>query len=80
MSDALWARVAAVLAGMNPAPPPNSRALLDALIYLTLSGSTWDDLPAAYPPAAEVAAAAARWQAAGLVPRLESVLLFRLVK
>jgi transposase len=78
MSDALWARVAAVLTAVDPAPPADARALLDAIVYRALTGATWDELPAGYPPPPDVAACAERWRALGLLKRLEPVLLLRL--
>jgi transposase len=77
MTDALWARVEVVLAAVDPAPPRNARAVLEAIIYRALSGTTWQELPAAYPAPEEVAACADRWQELGLWPRLEPVLLVR---
>jgi transposase len=78
LSDALWARVAAILATVDPAPPANARALVDAIIFRALAGCTWDELPSAYPPPSDVAACAERWRELGFQKRLEPVLLFRL--
>jgi transposase len=75
MPEALWARVQPLLATIDPTPPANARALLEALIYPALSGGRGDDLPAAYPAAGVVAAAAARWRALGLFDHLAAVLL-----
>jgi transposase len=77
MSDALWTRVAPVLATVDPTPPPDARALLDAIIYRALTGIAWTELPARYPAPEHVAACAERWRALGLWPRLEPLLLFR---
>jgi transposase len=60
LSDALWARVATVLAAGDPAPPPNARALMDAIIYRVLTGVSWEALPAAYPAPEHVTACAIR--------------------
>jgi hypothetical protein len=78
MPDALWARVVAVLETVDPAPPANARALLEALVYLAITGCCGDDLPDIYPPAAEVEAAAARWRELGFFEGLESILLISL--
>jgi transposase len=78
MSDGLWARTAAILQSVDPVPPPNARALLEAIIYVALTGTAWTDLPANYPPPADVTACAARWRNLGLLQRLEPILLFRL--
>jgi hypothetical protein len=48
LSDTLWARVAAILATMDAAPPRNARALLNAIISRALTGTTWDELPPTY--------------------------------
>jgi hypothetical protein len=74
MSGTNWARVMTVIEAVDPAPPDNARALIDALIYLALTDSCWDDLPAIYPTPAQVAVAAARWRALGLFTHLESIL------
>jgi transposase len=78
MSDALWTRISIVLNAVDQAPPANARALLDAMIYLALSGGDWAELPAAYPPTSEVAAGAVRWRRLGLFERLEPELPVRL--
>jgi transposase len=78
MSEALWARLAPVVATVDPTPPPAARALLEAIIYRALTGSAWSELPARYPAPEQVVACAVRWRAQGLWPRLERLLLFRL--
>jgi transposase len=78
LSDTLWARVAAILATVDPTPPHNARAILEAIIYRALTGTIWQDLPAVYPSPAVVMDCAARWEQLGLWPRLEPVLLVRL--
>jgi hypothetical protein len=78
MSDSLWARVAAILETVDPNPPAGARALLDAVIYRALTGTSWEAMPAIYPPATVVLAAAERWRSLGLFDRLEIVLPVRL--
>jgi transposase len=78
MSDALWARIAPVVARADPLPPPDARTLLDAIIYRALTGGTWDDLPSGYPPPANVAACAAQWRQQGVLERIEVLLLILL--
>jgi transposase len=78
LSVALWARIAPVLAAVDPTPPPNAPTLLDALAYRALTGTDWDALPETYPPAAEAAAARDRWQRLGLFDALAPLLRVRL--
>ena len=78
MSEALWLRIGDMLTSVDPDPPANARALLDALTYRSLTGIAWEELPAAYPPPDEVIAATARWDELGLFDRLAAALHIRL--
>jgi transposase len=78
MSDALWARIAPVVATVDVSLPRDARALLDAIIYQALTGSAWSALPACYPAPERVAACAERWRGLGVLERLAPLLLLRL--
>ena len=78
MSEHLWARVAAVLATVDPIPPPHARALLDVIVYRAVTVTAWEALPPTCPSVPEVRAAGERWQALGLFLALAQELHVRL--
>jgi transposase len=78
LSDGLWVRLAPVVVTVDPTPPRDTRALLEAIIYRALSGNAWSELPAHYPAPEHVAACAERWRGMGLLERLEPLLRLRL--
>jgi len=74
MPESLWQRVETILESVDPAPPTNARALLNAVFYHALTDTAWDTLPAAYPPPTEVLAAVERWRSLGLFEHLAQAL------
>jgi transposase len=78
MPDALWERIAAVLATVDPTPPADARALLNAVIYMAVTDASWDELPAAYPPPTAVQAAVERWRSLDLFHHIARALHLQL--
>ena len=78
--DDLWARVAPVLAELDPPkrtgrPRIDPRAALDAIIYRMRSGVQWNQLPREFPSDSSVHRTFQRWRAQGVFERLWAVLV-----
>ena len=78
--DDLWARVAPVLAELDPPkrtgrPRIDPRAALDAIIYRMRSGVQWNQLPREFPSDSSVHRTFQRWRAQGVFARLWAVLV-----
>src|SRR5688500_11913593 len=79
-SDELWAKVAPVLAELDPPAGTgrgriDQRAAFDAVIYRTRTGCQWNHLPQEYPDDASVHRTFQRWVKRGVLLRLWAVLV-----
>jgi len=50
------------------------RHLMDAVLYVTTSGTGWQELPSCYPPWQTVYAYAAAWRRTGVLDRVREIL------
>ena len=73
--DALWARIAPVLAAVDPPrrggkPRIGQRAALNAIIHRLRTGCQWTRLPAGFPSASSVHRTLQRWSRKGVLDHL----------
>ena len=73
--DALWARIAPVLAELDPPrrggkPRVDQRAAFNAIIYRLRTGCQWNRLPASCPSDSSVHRTLQRWVATGVLDRV----------
>lgn len=78
--DALWARIAPVLAEVDPPkrrgrPRIDPRAALNAILFRLRSGCQWNQLPERFPDDSSVHRTFQRWVRLGLFTRLWAVLV-----
>jgi len=72
LTDHEWARLEPPLArrASMGRPPKDHRTILNALLWLLVTGGPWRDLPDQYGPWRTVASRFYRWLHSGLWPRL----------
>ena len=73
--DDLWARIAPILAELDPPKPTgrrriNARAVLDAIIFRLRSGCQWNQLPGDFPDDSSVHRTFQRWVQLGLFDQI----------
>ena len=79
-SDALWARVAVVLAEVDPPRATgrrrvDQRGVFDAILFRLRSGCQWNQLPKEYPDDSTVHRTFQRWVDLGVFPALWATLV-----
>jgi transposase len=73
--DDLWARIAPILAELDPPKPTgrsriDPRAALDAILYRLRTGVQWNHLPTTFPDDSSVHRTFQRWQQRGVFARI----------
>jgi putative transposase len=73
--DDLWARIAPILAELDPPKPTgrsriDPRAALDAILYRLRTGVQWNHLPQEFPDDSSVHRTFQRWQRQGVFARI----------
>ena len=80
VDDALWARIAPLVASDKPRKKPgrprrDDRVLVNGLIWMVRTGAQWAALPARYGPKSTLHARLQEWERRGVFARLWAVLL-----
>jgi transposase len=80
VDDALWARIAPLVASDKPRKKPgrpwrDDRVLVNGLIWLARTGAQWAALPARYGPKSTLHARFQEWEQRGVFAQLWAILL-----
>lgn len=79
VSDSLWPRLWQEIQAAGGAPWPNgseedTRVVIAAILYCTLTSGTWSTAPTCSVPMSRVKAVYRHWQSTGLLGRLTRIL------